>query len=232
MKRIVVFLILAALLAAPAAALTPIPSDTISISAPSAILMEKTTGEIIYEKNAHERLAPASVTKVMTMLLIVEEIERGELREDDVVTTSTRASSMGGSQIWLKEGEQMTVRDMFKALTVVSANDCAVALAEHIAGSEEAFVKRMNERARELGMKNTVFTDCTGLLESAEHLTTAYDIALMARELISHEFVKSYTTIWMEHLRDGKTLLSNTNKLIHSLNGATDRKSTRLNSSH
>ena len=224
MKKIAVFFAISAMLLTRAAALTPLPEDAIGITSPSAILMEKSTGEVIYEKNAHERLAPASVTKIMTLLLIVEEIERGSLNEDDVVTTSTRASGMGGSQIWLREGEQMTVRDMLKALTVVSANDCAVALAEHIAGSEEAFVGRMNERARELGMTDTVFTDCTGLLESPEHLTTAYDIALMSRALILHDMVKSYTTIWMEELRGGKTQLSNTNRLIHGFNGATGLK--------
>ena len=224
MKKIAAIFVISAMLLTRAAALVPVAEDAVVITSPSAVLMEKTTGEIIYEKNAHERLAPASVTKVMTLLLVVEEIESGALSEDDVVTTSTRASSMGGSQIWLREGEQMTVREMLKALTVVSANDCAVALAEHIAGSEDAFVGRMNERARELGMTDTVFADCTGLLESPEHLTSAYDIALMSRELILHDMVKDYTTIWMEELRGGKTQLNNTNKLIHGFPGATGLK--------
>jgi len=223
-KKIAFFLILITFLTTTAEALPTLTENAISIEAPSAILIEKSTGTIIYEKNAHERFAPASVTKIMTMLLIAEEIERGTLAPDDIVATSTRASGMGGSQIWLREGEQMSVREMLKALTVVSANDCAVALAEHISGSEESFVARMNERAAQLGMTNTVFTDCTGLLENESHLTTAYDIALMSRELILHDMIKEYTRIWMEELRDGKTLLSNTNKLIRGFEGASGLK--------
>ena len=223
-KKIAFFLILITFLTVTAEALPTLTENAISIEAPSAILIEKSTGTIIYEKNAHERLAPASVTKIMTMLLIAEEMERGTLAPDDIVTTSTRASGMGGSQIWLRECEQMSVREMLKALTVVSANDCAVALAEHISGSEESFVARMNERAAQLGMTNTVFTDCTGLLENESHLTTAHDIALMSRELILHDMIKEYTRIWMEELRDGKTLLSNTNKLIRGFEGASGLK--------
>ena len=201
-----------------------LPEDAIDVPVPSAILMEKSTGTVVFEKNAHERLSPASVTKVMTMLLIMEELERGTLSEDDMVTSSTRASSMGGSQIFLKEGERMSVRDMLKSVAVGSANDCSVALAEHIAGTEEAFVARMNARASELGMKDTEFSNCTGLFEGEHHLTTAFDIALMSRELIRHERIKEYTTIWMDRVRDGLFGLNNTNRLIYYYEGSTGLK--------
>lgn len=224
MKRIISLLLVIFLLPVPAMALEVLTDEAISVEVPSAILMEKTTGTIIYEKNAHEKLPPASVTKVMTLLLVVEEIEKGALSEDDLVTASARAASMGGSQIYLKEGEQFTVREMLKSVAVSSANDCAVALAEHIAGTEEAFTARMNERAAELGMVDTFFADCTGLLENPNHLTTAYDIALMSRELISHDLIKNYTTIWMDTVRNGEFGLSNTNKLIHGFDGATGLK--------
>lgn len=224
MKKLAVFVLLAALLTTGVLAIEPVPESAITINAPSAILMEKETGEIIYEKNAHERLSPASVTKVMTMLLVIEAIEDGSLGFEDTVTGSAHARSMGGSQIWLEEGEQMTVSDMLKAVAVSSANDCAVALAEHISGTEEAFVARMNERARELGMTNTGFSNCTGLFEGDDHLTTAYDIALMSRELIRHGAIKDYTTIWMDDLRGGEFGLSNTNKLIYYYSGSTGLK--------
>lgn len=194
------------------------------ISAPTGILMEKTTGTILYEENADTQYEPASVTKVMTLLLTMEAIDSGSLGWDDIVTASTHAISMGGSQIWLKENEQMTVRDMVKAVAVVSANDCAVALAEHLAGTEEAFVSRMNERAAQLGMKNTHFVNCTGL-PAQGHLTCARDIALMSRELVlNHPSVREFTTIWMDSLRDGAFQLSNTNKLIFYYEGATGLK--------
>ena len=206
------------LLTAPAYAL---PAE---VSAPSAILMEKTTGRVLCEQNADAQYEPASVTKVMTLLLVMEAVDSGRLGWDDVVTASPHAISMGGSQIWLKENEQMTVRDMVKAVTVVSANDCAVALAEHLAGSETAFVDRMNERARELGMERTNFVNCTGL-PAPGHLTCAYDIALMSRELIlNHPSIREYTTIWMDTLRDGAFQLSNTNRLIFYYEGATGLK--------
>ncbi len=199
------------------------PAD-ISISAPSAILMEKETGTVIFEKNPDERLEPASVTKVMTILLIVEAVEAGTISMDDTVTASAYAASMGGSQIFLEEGEQMSVRDMLKSIVVSSANDAAVAMAEHLAGTEEAFVQRMNARAAELGMENTNFCNCTGLLSQPEHLTTARDIAIMSRELIRHDMIKEFTTIWMDTVRGGEFGLSNTNKLIYYYDGATGLK--------
>ena len=194
------------------------------ISAPAAVLMEKSTGTILYEENSTVQYEPASVTKVMTLLLVMEAIDSGALGWEDIVTASTHAISMGGSQIWLKEHEQMTVRDMVKAVAVVSANDCSVALAEHIAGTEEAFVQRMNQRARELGMEHTNFVNCTGL-PAEGHLTCARDIALMSRELIrNHPAIREFTTIWMDSLRDGAFQLSNTNKLIFYYEGATGLK--------
>jgi len=224
MKKGLCLLLALAALITPAFALDTLPEEAITLAVPSAVLMEKTTGEVIYEKNAHEAMEPASVTKVMTMLLTVEAVEAGTISLDDTVTASAHAASMGGSQIWLEEGETMTVDEMLKCVAVVSANDCAVALAEHLAGSEEAFVGRMNQRAEELGMRDTHFTNCTGLLSDRKHLTTAYDIALMSRELISHELIKSYTTIWMDTARDGEFGLSNTNKLIYYYEGATGLK--------
>ena len=194
------------------------------ITAPSAILMEKSTGRVLYEQDAGTRYEPASVTKIMTLLLVMEAIDSGRLGWDDLVTASPHAISMGGSQIWLKENEQLTVRDMVKAVAVVSANDCAVALAEHLAGSEAAFVERMNARALELGMENTTFKNCTGL-PAEGHLTCAYDIALMSRELIlNHPSIREFTTIWMDTLRNGAFQLSNTNRLIFYYQGATGLK--------
>lgn len=204
--------------------ITAVEAAAPEIPAPSAILMEKETGTVIYEKNAKDRLRPASVTKVMTILLIAEAIDSGEIGFDDIVTTSTYASSMGGSQIFLKEGETMTVRDMLKAIVVSSANDAAVAMAEHLCGSESAFTDKMNSRAQELGMVNTTFLNCTGLLDQPEHLTTAEDIAIMSRELIKHDWIKEYTTIWMDTVRGGEFGLSNTNKLIYYYSGATGLK--------
>jgi D-alanyl-D-alanine carboxypeptidase (penicillin-binding protein 5/6) len=198
--------------------------DDLSVNVPSAILMEKETGTILYEQNAHQRLAPASVTKIMTMLLVVEAIEAGSLKLTDRVTTSEHAAEMGGSQIYLEVNEQMTVEDMLKSVAVASANDASVALAEEIAGSEGAFVSRMNERAKELQMADTVFSNCTGLPTTGEHLTSAYDIALMSRELIAHDMIKKYSTIWMDTVRGGAFGLGNTNKLIRFYNGATGLK--------
>ncbi|MBQ8975531.1 MAG: D-alanyl-D-alanine carboxypeptidase [Oscillospiraceae bacterium] len=198
--------------------------EDITISAPSAILMEKTTGRVLYEKDADVQREPASVTKVMTILLIAEAIESNAISIDDMVTVSARAASMGGSQVFLEEGEQMSVHEMLKSIVVSSANDAAVAMAEHIAGTEEAFVKLMNERAGELGMNGTNFTNCSGLMDDPTHLTTARDIAIMSRELICHEMIKAYTTIWMDDIRDGQFGLSNTNKLIYYYDGATGLK--------
>ena len=194
------------------------------VAAPSAILMEKVTGEILYEKNSHERRPPASVTKVMTMLLIAEAVDSGEITLEDEVTASAGAASMGGSQVWLEEGEVMTVSDMLKCIAVASANDCAVAMAEYISGSEDAFVERMNARAAELGLEDTHFTNCTGLFDDNEHYTSAYDIAVMSRELMLHEWIKDYTTIWMDSIRDGEFGLSNTNKLVRHYEGCTGLK--------
>ena len=220
MKRIIA-LALALLCVLPMHAQAAAP---VNITVPTAVLMEKTTGKVLYEENATTQYEPASVTKVMTLLLVMEAIDSGVLSWDDTVTASTHAISMGGSQIWLKENEQMTVRDMVKAVAVVSANDCSVALAEHIAGSEGAFVQRMNQRAAELGMEHTHFVNCTGL-PAEGHLTCAYDIALMSRELIlNHPDIRQFTTIWMDTLRDGAFQLANTNKLIFYYEGATGLK--------
>lgn len=224
MKRLIsVFLAMLSLLGT-ARAVTVLEGDSISISAPSAVLIERESGELIYQKDAHTPRPPASVTKVMTLLLVMEAIEAGDLSFEDMITCSPHAASMGGSQIWLEEGEQLSVSDMLKAVSVVSANDCAVALAEHLAGSEESFVARMNERAAELGMKNTHFVDCTGLTDDEAHLISAYDIALMSRQLLGHEKIKEYTTIWMDTLRNGESGLTNTNKLVRFFNGATGLK--------
>ena len=196
----------------------------LELAAPSSILMEKTTGEVLYEDNADEKLRPASVTKVMTLLLVAEAVENGAVSPDDPITASRRAASMGGSQIWLEEGEVMTVAEMTKCVAVVSANDCAVALAEALCGSEEAFVARMNRRAEELGLADTHFTNCTGLFEDAEHYTCAYDIAVMSRELLKHEFVRQYMTLWQDTIRAGEFGLTNTNKLVRQYNGCTGLK--------
>ena len=201
----------------------------LEVTAPSALLMEKDTGTVLFAKNEHERLEPASVTKIMTLLLTMEAIDSGTLRYEDTVTASPHACSMGGSQIWLKEGEQLTVDEMLKAVCVVSANDCAVALAEHIAGSEEAFVERMNQRAAELGMADTVFKNACGL-PAEGHVTSAYDIALMSRELmLHHPDIRKYTTVWMDTLRGGASSLVNTNKLVRFYEGTTGLKTGSTN---
>ena len=187
----------------------------VEVKAKAAVLMDQTTGRILMKMNEHEKLYPASVTKIMALLLVMEAIDNNKIQLTDIVTTSPVAASKGGSQIWLKEGEQMSVDELLRATAVYSANDACTALGEYIAGSDEGFVVMMNERAAELGMKNTHFENCTGLDDDTEnHLTTAYDIALMSSELMKHELIKEYTTIWMDSLRDGKTELVNTNKLI------------------
>ena len=205
-------------------ALEPLRDDAIAIAAPSAILMEKVTGQVLYEKNADERMLPASVTKIMTLLLIVEDIEAGKLSLEDTVTASARAASFGGSCVYLEEGEQMSVHEMLKCIAVASANDCAVAMAEQLAGTEALFVERMNARAQELGLENTHFTNCTGLFEDAEHYSSARDIAVMSRALISHDLIKDYSTIWMDSIRDGSFGLTNTNKLVYWYEGCTGLK--------
>ena len=194
----------------------------------SAYLMDVATGTTLGEFNAHEKLAPASVTKVMTMLLIMEAVDSGKIGWEDIVTTSEAAAAKGGSQIYLKVGEQMTVRDMMKSIAVSSANDCACAMAEHLAGSEAAFVNQMNQRAQELGMADTNFVNCTGLDDGEDaknHRTSAHDIALMSRELLkNHPDVRQFTTIWMDTVRQGAFGLSNTNKMIRFYPGATGLK--------
>lgn len=193
------------------------------VTAPSAVLIEPETMKVLYEKNAHEQRACASVTKVMTLILVMEAIDSGKLNWEQMITTSAHAASMGGSDIWLEDGEQMSVRDMVKATVVASANDAAVALAEAVSGTEDEFVRQMNEKAKALGMENTVFKNCNGLDEEG-HLTTAYDVALMSCELIKHEEIFEFTSIWMDELRDGKTQIVNTNKLLKSYNGITGLK--------
>lgn len=193
------------------------------LKCPSAILMDSSSGQILYEKNIHERRPLASVTKIMTMLLAMEEIDSGRMSYDDIITGSAYAKSMGGSTIFLDEGEQLSVRDILKGIAVSSGNDAAVAMGEHISGSNEGFVAKMNERASQLGMENTHFVNCNGL-DADDHYSTAYDIALMSRELLKHPDIHAFTTIWMDSLRDGKFTLSNTNKLIRFYEGATGLK--------
>lgn len=226
MKRIgwitMVLVMLGAVFTAPAQAVE------LDIKGKSAFLMDAATGTVLYEKNAHEPLAPASVTKVMTMLLIMEAIDAGKIGWDDTVTASESAAAKGGSQIYLKVGETMPVSDMVKSIAVSSANDCACAMAEHLAGSESAFVDMMNTRAKELGMNDTNFVNCTGLddsPEAANHRTSAHDIAIMSRELLkNHPDIKKFTTVWMDTVRNGAFGLSNTNKMIRFYNGATGLK--------
>ena len=226
MKRMGIWMVVLALV------LTLLPVGArgveMDIKAKSALLMDGATGTVLYEQNAHEALTPASVTKVMTMLLIMEAIDSGRIGWDDTVTASEEAAAKGGSQIYLKVGETMSVSDMLKSIAVSSANDCACAMAEHIAGSESAFVDMMNSRAKELGMNDTNFVNCTGLDDgenAAAHKTSAYDIALMSRELlVNHPDVKKFTTIWMDTVRNGTFGLSNTNKLVRFYNGATGLK--------
>ena len=200
----------------------------LEVEAKSALLMDVATGTILFEQNSHEALAPASVTKVMTMLLIMEAIDSGKIGWGDSVTTSEAAAAKGGSQVYLKVGESMTVEDMVKSIAVSSANDCACAMAEHLAGSEAAFVEMMNHRAKELGMNDTNFVNCTGLddsEEAANHKTSAHDIALMSRELLrSHPDITKFTTIWMDTIRNGDFGLSNTNKMVRFYNGCTGLK--------
>ena len=225
MKRILSLLFAATLLSAVSPAASAAGEEVaLSLSCPSAVLMEKETGAILYDQNAHQQLEPASVTKVMTLLLVMEAVDSGRVALDDTVTVSSYAAGMGGSQVYLEEGEQMTVDEMIKCVTVVSGNDCAVALAEHLAGSETAFVAQMNQRARELGMEDTTFLNCTGL-PAQGHVTSAYDIALMSRELIlNHPSIRDYATIWMDSIRGGEFGLTNTNRLIRFYPGATGLK--------
>ncbi len=195
-----------------------------AVDAKAVVLMEKTTGDVLYEEHAHQPLEPASVTKVMTLLLIMEALEEGSLTKETMVPVSAAAAGMGGSQVYMKEGEEFSVHDMLKAIAVASGNDACVAMAEHLAGSEAAFVGKMNQRAQELGMADTVFHNCTGL-PAEGHVSSAADIALMSRELIlKHPDIRTYTTIWMDTLRDGAFGLTNTNKLVRFYDGATGLK--------
>ena len=221
MKRTLAVLLCAGLLVCPAAVAA---ADSPQVEAAAAVLMEKETGTVLCEQNAHDKREPASVTKIMTLLLVMEALDEGRMALTDQVTVSAHAASMGGSQVYLKEGEQMSVEELIKAVAVVSGNDAAVALAEHIAGSEEAFVARMNERAGQLGMADTNFVNCTGL-PAAGHLTSAYDIALMSRALIlNHPNIRPYSTIWMDTIRGGSFQLANTNKLVRYYEGCTGLK--------
>ena len=225
MRRRICVLLVAGLLLALA---LPAGAVELDVAGKSALLMDAATGKVLYEKNAHEPLAPASVTKVMTMLLIMEAIDSGKISWDDMVTASEAAAAKGGSQIYLKVGETMSVTDMVKSIAVSSANDCACAMAEHLAGSESAFVDRMNSRAAELGMEHTHFVNCTGLdddPQAQQHRTCAYDIALMSRQLlVNHPDIKKFTTIWMDTVRNGTFGLANTNKLVRFYSGATGLK--------
>ena len=225
MKRVGLIVVVCLLLS-----LLPVQAGAVEldVAGKSALLMDIATGTVLYEKNAHELLAPASVTKVMTMLLIMEAIDSGKIKWEDTVTTSEAAAAKGGSQIYLKVGETMTVSDMVKSIAVSSANDCACAMAEHLAGSEAAFVEQMNQRAKELGMNDTNFVNCTGLDDdenAKNHLTSAYDIAIMSRELMkNHPNIQKFTTIWMDTVRGGAFGLANTNKLVRFYPGATGLK--------
>ena len=225
MKKSLSFLLALLTLTAAVPLAGAVPADSgLSLSCASCVLMEKETGAVLLEDNAHEKLEPASVTKIMTLLLVMEAVDSGQLGLDDPVTVSSYAAGMGGSQVYLEEGEQMPVSEMIKCVTVVSGNDCAVALAERVAGSEGAFVARMNQRAQELGMEDTTFLNCTGL-PAQGHVTSAHDIALMSRELIlNHPSIREYTTIWMDSIRNGEFGLTNTNRLVRFYEGTTGLK--------
>ena len=226
MKRAGLLIIIVSLVAG----FLPVRGAAADLNVPgkSAVLMDVATGTILYEQNPHEALAPASVTKVMTLLLIMEAIDSGKIGWDDMVTASEAAAAKGGSQIYLKVGETMSVSDMVKSIAVSSANDCACAMAEHLAGSESTFVDLMNTRAQELGMGDTHFVNCTGLDDGAEavnHRTSAHDIAIMSRELLkNHPDIKKFTTIWMDTVRNGAFGLSNTNKMVRFYDGCTGLK--------
>ncbi|MBQ3408715.1 MAG: D-alanyl-D-alanine carboxypeptidase [Clostridia bacterium] len=198
--------------------------NKLNLESGAAILIDQDSGQILYEHNIHEQLRPASVTKIMSILLVMEALDSGQIKLTDKVPCSENASSMGGSQIWLTPTEALTVDEMLKCMCVVSANDCTVAMAEFLCGSTESFVEKMNIRAKELGMNDTCFKNCHGIDEDG-HVTSAYDIAVMSRELLSkHPSIKNYTTIWMDSIRDGKSELVNTNKLVRNYEGCTGLK--------
>jgi len=203
---------------------TATPTTNLSLESTSAILIEQSTGQILYAHNEHEKLRPASVTKIMTILLIMEALDTGTITLESMIPCSENAAGMGGSQIWLDPRETLSVHDMLKAICVVSANDCTVAMAEYLAGSEEAFVMQMNEKAKTLGMNDTTFKNCHGIDEDG-HVTSSFDLAILSRELLkNHPQITQYTTIWMDSLRDGKSELVNTNKLVRNYEGATGLK--------
>ena len=224
-KLITLFIMSVMLIVSFSFGTTAVEESEIQVRAKSGVLMDVSTGQVLYSFNENEKLYPASVTKIMPLLLFMEALDSGKISLTDKVTTSPTAAGKGGSQIWLKEGETMTVDELLRATAIGSANDACTALGEHIAGSEVGFVKMMNDRARELGMVNTNFVNCSGLDDdTTEHLTTAYDIALMSRELLKHERIRTYTTVWMDSLRDGATELVNTNKLVRFYSGTTGLK--------
>lgn len=216
-------LLICLLLAVPLTAFAKVKQPSLSLNAPSAVLMEAETGKLLYQSHPRDKRACASVTKVMTLLLVMEAIENGKLKYTDTLSSSAHAASMGGSDIWLEEGEKMSVDDLIKATAVASANDAAVVLAEAISGSEDAFVAEMNKKARALGMRDTTFKNCNGLDEKG-HLTSALDVAIMSRELVRHKDIFKYTSIWIDNLRGGKTQLVNTNKLLKTYDGITGLK--------
>ncbi len=225
MKKIIVFILSLSIFAAMPVEIYAKTDEAREIIAKSSILMCMDTGEIINENNAYEHLSPASVTKIMSILLIMEAIDNGKISLNDMVTASENAVSKGGSQIWLEVGEQMSVNDLLKAVIIASANDACTLLGEYIAGSDSGFVDMMNKRAKELGLENTHFENCTGLDDSVtNHYSCAYDLAVIACEVMKHDLVKDYSTIWLDYLRNGKTELNNTNKLINKYNGITGLK--------
>lgn len=223
MKKLRAFVLTAVTAAALTVQGLPAHAEELTITAPSAVVMEASTGQVLYEKDPHQVRSCASITKVMTLCLVFEAIDDGRLTMDQMLTASAHAASMGGSDIWLEEGESMSVDDLIKATVIMSANDAAVVLSEAVSGSEEAFVTAMNEKAKELGMNDTVFKNCNGLDEEG-HVTSAYDVALMSRELMTHEKIFDYTLTWMDSVRNGETQLVNTNKLIRSYQGITGLK--------
>lgn len=227
MKRIfsIIFCIIVMISSLTVVSFAEKSEEKVTVKSKSCALMDVSQRKLLLGKNEHERLYPASVTKIMTLLLVIESIDNGKINLTDNVTASTAAAGKGGSQIWLKEGETMTVDELLRASAIGSANDACTALAEYIAGSEEGFVRMMNDRAAELGMKDTHFENCTGLDDdTTDHMTTAYDIALMSCELLKHERIMNYTTVWMDKLRDGATELVNTNKLVRFYKGTTGLK--------
>ena len=223
MKKIRAFAMTAVFAVAVTTQRFPACAAELTVTAPSAVVMEASSGQVLYEKDPHQVRSCASITKVMTLCLVMEAIDDGRLSLDQTLTASAHAASMGGSDIWLEEGESMSVDDLIKATVIMSANDAAVVLAEAVSGSEEAFVSAMNQKAQELGMKDTVFQNCNGLDEEG-HVTSAYDVALMSRELMTHEKIFDYTLTWMDSVRGGETQLVNTNKLIRTYQGITGLK--------